>query len=41
METVIFGPGGVAEGIRPAACLVEMSTVGPDAVRALPGPAAR
>jgi 3-hydroxyisobutyrate dehydrogenase-like beta-hydroxyacid dehydrogenase len=35
VETVIFGPGGVAEGIRPAACLVEMSTIGPDAVRAL------
>jgi hypothetical protein len=28
-EAVVLGPGGVTEAIRPAACLVEMSTVGP------------
>jgi len=28
-RAVVLGPGGVAEGIRPTACLVEMSTVGP------------
>lgn len=28
-EAVVLGPGGVAEAIRPTACLVEMSTVGP------------
>jgi 3-hydroxyisobutyrate dehydrogenase-like beta-hydroxyacid dehydrogenase len=27
-EAVVLGPGGVAEAIRPTACLVEMSTVG-------------
>lgn len=33
LEQVLFGPGGVAETIGPAASLVEMSTVGPAAVR--------
>jgi 3-hydroxyisobutyrate dehydrogenase len=28
-EAVVLGPGGVAEAIRPTACLVEISTVGP------------
>jgi len=28
-KAVVLGPGGVAEAIRPTACLVEMSTVGP------------
>lgn len=31
-EAVLFGPGGVAETVRPDACLVEMSTIGPAAV---------
>ena len=35
VEEVIFGSGGVAEGIKPAAWLVEMSTIGPQAVLAL------
>lgn len=35
LEAVLFGTDGVAGGIRPTACLVEMSTVGPAAVAAL------
>ena len=35
VEEVIFGPDGAAEGIKPRACLVEMSTIGPQAVMAL------
>ena len=35
VEEVIFGPDGAAEGIKPQACLVEMSTIGPQAVMAL------
>jgi 3-hydroxyisobutyrate dehydrogenase len=35
LEAVVLGPGGVAETIPPAACLVEMSTVGPKTVLAL------
>lgn len=35
MEAVILGPGGVAETISPAACLIDMSTVGPKAVLAV------
>lgn len=34
LEHVLFGAGGVAETIRPEATLVEMSTVGPSAIRA-------
>jgi 3-hydroxyisobutyrate dehydrogenase len=34
LEAVVLGPGGVAETIRPTACLVEMSTVGPKAALA-------
>ncbi|GAB3399917.1 hypothetical protein GCM10027569_02750 [Flindersiella endophytica] len=32
VEAVLFGPDGVAGAIRPDACLVEMSTVGPTAL---------
>jgi 3-hydroxyisobutyrate dehydrogenase len=35
LEAVLFGAEGVARTIRPSACLVEMSTVGPGAVLAL------
>lgn len=35
VEEVIFRPDGAAEGIKPQACLVEMSTIGPQAVMAL------
>ena len=35
LESVLFGVDGVVQTIRPEACLVEMSTVGPDAVAAL------
>lgn len=35
LEQVVFGPDGVAAGISSGATLVEMSTVGPDAVREL------
>lgn len=34
LEQVLFGAGGVAESIRPEATLIEMSTVGPGAIRA-------
>jgi 3-hydroxyisobutyrate dehydrogenase-like beta-hydroxyacid dehydrogenase len=34
VEEVLFA-GGAAAALRPGACLVEMSTIGPDAVRAL------
>jgi 3-hydroxyisobutyrate dehydrogenase-like beta-hydroxyacid dehydrogenase len=36
-EAVVLGPGGVAEAIRPTACLVEMSTVGPKTALAVSG----
>lgn len=32
LEEVVFGPDGLGEGLAPAATLIEMSTVGPDAV---------
>ena len=32
LEDVLFGDGGVAEGIGPDATLIEMSTVGPDPI---------
>jgi 3-hydroxyisobutyrate dehydrogenase len=35
LEAVVLGPGGVAETIRPTACLAEMSTVGPKAALAV------
>lgn len=35
LEQVVFGRDGVAEGLRPGAVLVDMSTVGPDEVRAV------
>ncbi|MEU4680038.1 NAD(P)-dependent oxidoreductase [Micromonospora sp. NPDC023737] len=35
VDTVLFGPGGAASALAPGACLVEMSTIGPAAVRAL------
>ncbi|MGN6173289.1 MAG: NAD(P)-dependent oxidoreductase [Streptosporangiaceae bacterium] len=36
-EAVVLGPGGVAEAIRPTACLVEISTVGPKTALAVRG----
>jgi 3-hydroxyisobutyrate dehydrogenase-like beta-hydroxyacid dehydrogenase len=35
LEEVVLGPDGVAEGLPEGATLIEMSTVGPDAVREL------
>lgn len=35
LEQVVFGPDGAAEAIRDDATLIEMSTVGPEPVRAL------
>ncbi len=35
LEAVTCGPDGILAGLRPRAILVEMSTVGPEAVRAL------
>jgi 3-hydroxyisobutyrate dehydrogenase len=35
VEAVLFGPGGAAAALAPGACLVEMSTIGPDAVAAV------
>jgi 3-hydroxyisobutyrate dehydrogenase len=35
VESVLFGPDGVVAGLGPGACLVEMSTIGPDAVRGI------
>lgn len=37
LEAVVFGPGGLAEGMEPGATLIDMSTVGPDAVRSVAG----
>ncbi|WP_406104528.1 NAD(P)-dependent oxidoreductase [Micromonospora globbae] len=37
VDAVLFGPGGAAPGLAPGACLVEMSTIGPEAVRAVAG----
>jgi 3-hydroxyisobutyrate dehydrogenase len=35
LDEVVFGPEGLAATLRPAAALIDMSTVGPDAVLAL------
>lgn len=35
LDAVMFGSDGVAEAIRPTACLIDMSTVGPKTVLAL------
>jgi 3-hydroxyisobutyrate dehydrogenase len=35
LEEVVFGPDGLATTLRPGAALIDMSTVGPDAIRAL------
>ncbi len=37
LEAVVFGPDGLAGGLASGATLVEMSTIGPDTVRALAG----
>jgi 3-hydroxyisobutyrate dehydrogenase len=33
VESVLFGPDGAGAALEPGCCLVEMSTIGPDAVR--------
>jgi 3-hydroxyisobutyrate dehydrogenase len=33
LDEVVLGPSGLAEGLRPGATLIDMSTVGPDSVR--------
>lgn len=33
VEEVVFGAGGVADGLTPGSALIEMSTIGPDAAR--------
>ena len=35
LDAVLFGPAGAAAALRPAMCLVQMSTIGPDEVRDL------
>ena len=35
LDEVVFGPEGLAATLRPGAALIDMSTVGPDAIRAL------
>jgi 3-hydroxyisobutyrate dehydrogenase len=35
VETVLFGPGGAAAALRPGAVVLQMSTIGPDEVRAI------
>jgi 3-hydroxyisobutyrate dehydrogenase-like beta-hydroxyacid dehydrogenase len=35
VESVLFGQSGAVPAMRPGACLVEMSTIGPDAVRTI------
>jgi 3-hydroxyisobutyrate dehydrogenase len=40
VETVIAGPGGVLEGARPGLLAIDMSTISPDAARALAARAA-
>lgn len=37
VETVLFGPDGAADAVRPGAVVVQMSTIGPDEVRAVAG----
>jgi 3-hydroxyisobutyrate dehydrogenase len=35
LDEVVFGPDGLAANLRPGAALIDMSTVGPDAIQAL------
>jgi 3-hydroxyisobutyrate dehydrogenase len=35
LDEVVFGPDGLAATLRPGAALIDMSTVGPDAIRSL------
>jgi 3-hydroxyisobutyrate dehydrogenase-like beta-hydroxyacid dehydrogenase len=35
LDAVLFGPDGGGEALRPGSMLIEMSTIGPDAVRAV------
>ncbi|MBO8142258.1 MAG: NAD(P)-dependent oxidoreductase [Firmicutes bacterium] len=35
VEEVLFGPGGVSEGIRPGAVVIDMSTISPEVTRRL------
>ena len=35
VQSVLFGPDGAASGMDSGSCLVEMSTIGPDAVRGI------
>ncbi|MEU8090199.1 NAD(P)-binding domain-containing protein [Micromonospora chalcea] len=37
VETVLFGPDGAATALRPGTVVVQMSTIGPDEVRAVAG----
>ncbi|SIM87644.1 NAD(P)-dependent oxidoreductase [Micromonospora cremea] len=37
VEAVLFGPDGAAAALRPGAVVVQMSTIGPDEVRAVAG----
>jgi 3-hydroxyisobutyrate dehydrogenase-like beta-hydroxyacid dehydrogenase len=37
VESVLFGPDGAAARMEPGACLIEMSTIGPDAVHSIAG----
>lgn len=37
LEAVVFGAGGLREGLSPGSTFIEMSTVGPDAVRSVAG----
>lgn len=37
VEAVLFGPDGAAAALRPGAIVVQMSTIGPDEVRAIAG----
>lgn len=35
LESVVFGAGGLAQGMPPGSALIDMSTVGPDAIRSI------
>ena len=37
VESVLFGPSGAASGLRPGTTLIEMSTIGPEALRSITG----
>lgn len=37
VESVLFGPDGAATALRPGATVIQMSTIGPDEVRAVAG----